>query len=39
MWQSHVEFEDYFAVYFDCIVALESCIAELSLKAGIICTL
>ena len=38
MWQSHVEFEDYFAVYFDCIVALESCIAELSLKAGIICT-
>ena len=23
MWQSHVEFEDYFAVYFNCIVALE----------------
>ena len=22
-WQSHVEFEDYFAVYFNCIVALE----------------
>ena len=35
MWQSHVEFEDYFAVQLYCCIG----IAELSLKAEIICTL